>query len=151
MEELYFKTVKNIEDQSLFKTIDRIIFPVSYKDDFYNSIFFKTNCHAILIFLNGEPIGSLSFEIIDQKIYIFTFGIIQNLRGRGIGSKIWNFWENKFKTDFNCNLIQLHTHISSLNALAFYKKLGFSIINTISEYYEEFSCNTAYFLEKYIF
>lgn len=143
-----FKNAFNSQEMSIFKEISRSIFPVTYTEEFYNSMVIRNGYHAILIVLPDAIVGVLSFEAEKQVIYIFTFGIIQKYRGIGLGDQSWKKAEGIFRREFNCNRIVLHTQVSNLKALDFYTRRGFTIKETVFDYYEGLQCNSAYTLEK---
>ncbi|ELA41057.1 uncharacterized protein VICG_01939, partial [Vittaforma corneae ATCC 50505] len=145
-----FKEISTHEEKTEFKNMNRAIFPVVYDDEFYDTMLFRSSYHAALVYCNNQIVGTLSFEVKNRAVYVFTFGLLQRFRGIGLGEKIWTKVEDIFKTTFQCCRILLHTQTSNLKAVDFYKKHGFIIKETVSEYYEGLPCNAAYLFEKYV-
>lgn len=146
-----FVVVDNFEKADILKRINLSIFPVAYSDEIYTSMVISSKYHAFLIEYAGETIGSFSLEMHTDRIYIFTFGILQKFRNRGIGSRLWREVELLIIDTFKCCNIELHVNVSNLKAIHFYRKQGFEIKDRIEDYYEGLPDNGAYLLKKTLF
>ena len=61
-------------------------------------------------------------------MYIHTFVVKEKYRGRGIGTLLLNY-AMKIKDEKKIDVISLHVDDKNKNAVKFYKKLGFKVIN----------------------
>lgn len=130
-------------DFQLFKRISQELFPVSYNDE----VFIKKS-RPVLLLLKNQEIGVLSFQTSNQVAYIYTFGIIEKFRGKGIGTLFWEKLESFLIEHCSCSEIFLHVQVTNLKAIHFYKRNGFAILEKIDDYYEGMPCNTAYLMNK---
>lgn len=79
----------------------------------------------IIIKENNKIIGFGQYSLIDKEIY--QIQVDPGMQRKGYGRKIYEYIEEDFKRN-NINEITL---LSTLNAIAFYKSLGFNIIKHI--------------------
>lgn len=150
MAALQFKEVVGAESRLQFKQLNDEIFPVTYHSDFYDMIATRRGNHAFILDYSSSPAGTLSFKVDAHVAYVFTFGIVKQLRNRGIGREAWQAVENEFRARYLCKAIALHTQVSNASAISFYKGHGFEISGVVENYYEGLPCNTAYLLTKHI-
>jgi len=122
-------------DRLQFKQLNDEIFPVVYNSDFYDIIYTRGNHHAFILMHLSSPVGTLSFKVEAHVAYVFTFGIVKQIRNRGVGGEAWQRVESEFRTRYQCRTIILHTQVSSAVAVSFYKGHGFEISEAIEDYY----------------
>ncbi|MGQ9470002.1 MAG: ribosomal protein S18-alanine N-acetyltransferase [Nitrososphaerales archaeon] len=84
---------------------------------------------------NGRIIGYVISSVISGKGIIISIAVIPEFRRKGIGSKLMeeslNFLSKKV------DYVELQVRISNIEAISFYKKLGFKEIGLISNYYSD--------------
>jgi putative acetyltransferase len=78
-----------------------------------------------LLELNSKIIGFCQFSIVEKTI--FQLNIDPNHQGKGYGKTLSNFMEKRFR---NAGVSNVGLN-STLNALSFYKHLGFKVKNPI--------------------
>mmetsp|Transcript_41574 Transcript_41574/g.105325 ORF Transcript_41574/g.105325 Transcript_41574/m.105325 type:complete len:242 (-) Transcript_41574:219-944(-) len=128
------------------KALNRAIFPVPYKDKFYH------DCCAFqevtqLAFYRGEAVGNVACRLERcpaghpgesmgaARLYIMTLGLLAPYRGMGIGGALLRRVLAAVEFDPNIAEAYLHVQTSNEEALSFYSKHGFTIVDTIRNYY----------------
>ncbi len=79
----------------------------------------------IVIKNNNEILGFAQYCLQDKELY--QIQIDPNKQGKGYGRKLYDYIENDFRIN-NCKQISL---FATLNAVQFYKKLGFHVMKEI--------------------
>lgn len=148
-----FREATSSTDRETLIELNRAIFPVTYDQDFYDTMRIRSHYHAMLLFYGDRAIGTLAFELEKDAAhastaYVFTFGILSEFRDRGIGSTAWREAERIIRETYQCSAILLHTQVASARAIGFYRKHGFTIKERIENYYEGLPCNSAYLMRK---
>ncbi|MGC8585096.1 MAG: ribosomal protein S18-alanine N-acetyltransferase [Thermoplasmata archaeon] len=120
--------IKNIERRSFGK--------FAYSDSEITEMIRNTD---ILVYeIDGKYLGYISFffEIYEGKrsCHIESIGVIPKYRKMGIGSKLMAEYE-KICMDKNAEYSILEVRARNYNAIRFYEKLGYRIINIIKNYY----------------
>ncbi|EFA77342.1 hypothetical protein PPL_12553 [Heterostelium album PN500] len=128
-------TDKNIGQ---LKLLNSSVLPVSYDEKFYNKLLQPNGFITKLAYFNDIVVGAVSCRIDqagnEQSLYIMTFCVLAKYRSLGIGKKLLEFVEQTCKNTYS--KITLHVQINS-EAIEFYKKYGFTIDSTISNYYRD--------------
>jgi N-alpha-acetyltransferase 50 len=92
------------------------------------------------------------FPLVDGKIsyhvYIMTLGVLAPYRRLGIGSVLLQHILDQCAKDKSIKKIYLHVQTSNMEALKFYEKVGFHIINIVPNYYRNIQPSDAYELCK---
>lgn len=148
MEDLKLRRVEKTEDWMELRELNRQILRITYDSEFYDTMMIKNNQYAFILCGLNREVGAFSFEVSQNTAYVFTFGIVESLRGIGLGRKAWVMVEDLLKSVYSCTKVVLHVQQSSMEAVRFYKQQGFDIIELIEDYYEGLVCNAAYLLNK---
>jgi ribosomal protein S18 acetylase RimI-like enzyme len=69
-----------------------------------------------------------------QYIYIMTFGVVDECRGLGMGSKLLDRLVTEVRK-VNCNVLYLHVVDYNKTAIRFYERNEFQAVSTIRNYY----------------
>ncbi|MEM0490610.1 MAG: ribosomal protein S18-alanine N-acetyltransferase [Ignisphaera sp.] len=84
----------------------------------------------------------------DNFGHIISLCIHPTYRRKGLGKQLVAYIEKVFKESFNVCQYRLEVRTSNIEAISLYKKLGYSIINRISNYYPD--GEDAYIMIKYV-
>ncbi len=68
--------------------------------------------------------------------HVITIDILPEARRFGIGSKLLAIAEDRLRSA-QCSMVKLETAVNNTAALAFYKRHGYFIVNTIPRYYAD--------------
>ncbi len=109
----------------------KVPLPKSYYDAFQNIVLDKNQELIIIENSNKEIIGTLQLTLIPYMTYrgglraqIEAVRVHKKFRGKGFGRKILN-WAIKRSKEKGAHLVQLTTNKQRLDAIEFYKTLGF--------------------------
>ncbi|EJW01537.1 hypothetical protein EDEG_00428 [Edhazardia aedis USNM 41457] len=135
---------------SEFQIIHNDLFNNMYRDTFYKAISINPEIFSYFITKNDEIIGVISYRLHSRTIYLMSFAIKADFRGKGYGKTALNIlelhvFEKHLAVDF-----YLHVHIGNLCAFEFYKKSGFEIVKKEINYYKKLYPRDAYLLYKEI-
>lgn len=83
-------------------------------------------------YLNSKLIGFISYSIIYDRCEINFIGVLEEYRGKKIGSLLIRYTINRAK---NCINITLEVNINNFTAIELYKKNGFKIASIRKMYY----------------
>ena len=122
----------------LLKIIHKTLLPVKYGDAIYKNIKDGIYAHGTLAFYNDDTaVGELCYRIDKEKgyprLYIMTIGVLKPYQRQGIATQLFN---EMVKNNKDIKEVYLHVHVENPDAVEFYKKLGFEIIETIPDYYK---------------
>ncbi|KAJ3446255.1 n-alpha-acetyltransferase [Anaeramoeba flamelloides] len=146
LEEEY--TIREIQKKDLkeVRLLDLQLFPLQYKDDFYDNMLLENSVGLVAIKKETSKIvgvitGRLQF--IDngwfspktRQAYIMTFGVDEKETHKGIGFNLLNIAVNNFQSQLNVDEVSLHVRRANKRAISFYKKFGFKVTNILKEYY----------------
>ena len=97
----------------------------------------KRNASAILA--PAERDGSVAGFIVaeagrDATGHVITIDVVSSVRRSGVGSLLLRAAERHLRAS-RCRSVQLETAVDNVSALAFYKRHGYSVINTFPRYY----------------
>ena len=113
--------------------------PIVYSDDFYERVM-NYSRYSQLGFYKDLLISSISCRYEKQEeetvIYIMSISVLKPYRRYGIGTQLLNKAIEDCKKD-GINKIYLHVLQSNGSAIEFYKKAGFSIVETLNDYYKD--------------
>jgi ribosomal protein S18 acetylase RimI-like enzyme len=142
-------TEKNIGQLKLLNTV---VFPVNYNDTFYRDLLNDPALTRLALF-NDVLVGAVCCRVENKtsgtgkRLYIMTLGVLAPYRKRQIGSKLLEFAiESGEKREVE--EVYLHVQTSNEEALSFYKKFGFQIVETIKDYYKRIEPRDCYVLQK---
>lgn len=146
------------------KRLNQVVFPVSYNDKFYKDVL-EVGDLAKLAFYNDIVVGAVCCRVQDgkdggvpdkgakgagagKKLYIMTLGCLAHYRRLGIGTKLLEHVLSICERDGEFESVFLHVQVNNSSAIEFYKKNGFEIIETKSQYYKRIEPADAHVLQK---
>ncbi|XKL65058.1 hypothetical protein PGB90_005144 [Kerria lacca] len=132
------------------KRLNTVVFPVSYNEKFYKDVL-EAGELAKLAYYNDIVVGAVCCRIdleIGRRLYIMTLGCLYPYRRLGIGTMMVQHVLNYVEKDGNFDSIYLHVQLNNDGAIEFYKKFGFTIVETKEHYYKRIEPADAYVLEK---
>ncbi|KHJ91989.1 acetyltransferase, GNAT family [Oesophagostomum dentatum] len=125
------------------------VFPVQYSDAYFQKVQNNDLCTALMV--EGECLGVVcsKFEIIGctKTLYIMSLAVHPLYRCRGIGTRLLDFAVSKAESH-QVSLVRLHVQVNNLNAIQFYQKRGFEIVETTKNYYNRCMPADAYVMQK---
>nr|CDJ86998.1 GCN5-related N-acetyltransferase domain containing protein [Haemonchus contortus] len=139
-------------DASNIRSVKKLhagIFPVLYSNKFFEQILNNDLCAAIMFNEMCVGVVCCKFEMVGctETLYIMSLGVHPLYRCRGIGAELVNFAISKAIS--HCvSVIRLHVQISNFNAIDFYSKRGFSIVETAHNYYHRCTPADAHVMHK---
>ncbi|XP_015785634.1 N-alpha-acetyltransferase 50-like [Tetranychus urticae] len=142
--------VVNGENIKSLRRCNQVIFPVVYNDKFYKDVL-ASNELARVVTYDGLVVGGVCCRIDNsnnqKRVYIMTLGCLPSYRRLGIGALLLEHVLN-YAQENGLDSLYLHVQINNENALAFYKKFGFEIIDTKENYYKRIEPSAAHVLQK---
>jgi len=157
-------TAKNV---GTLKILNTAIFPVNYADRFYADLLLPSRDElSRLAFYNDVVVGAVCCRIETKaevdvssldpsqhhqgtRAYIMTLGVLAPYRQLGIGTALLQHILDTVPRKFpSVEEIYLHVQTSNEAALVFYSKFGFSVTETIKDYYKRIEPPDCYVLTK---
>lgn len=165
---------------NLFRRLNQTIFPICYNEKFYRDIFNsniisklgKFDLIYAIIYINllisniayyydknvknvvmaGAVCSKIDLTNSNgSRLYIMTLGCLPSYRRLGIASKLLNYILDYAHNVGNFDNVYLHVQTNNQEAILFYRKFGFEVVNTVLNYYRRIQSNPdAYVLEKKI-
>ncbi|KAG4107711.1 acyl-CoA N-acyltransferase [Neocallimastix lanati (nom. inval.)] len=146
------------------KNINKMVFPITYNEQFYNDIIYKYNKNLSRIALiNNKAVGNICCRIepssnhpaldsnCDEEVmYIMTIAVLPQYRRHSIGTVLLNYIVNYCQRNTHIKTILLHAQATNKAAVSLYVKNGFEIVNIIQGYYKNVDCPDAYLFKKKI-
>eukprot|EP01089_Gocevia_fonbrunei_P022990 TRINITY_DN9511_c0_g1_i1.p1 TRINITY_DN9511_c0_g1~~TRINITY_DN9511_c0_g1_i1.p1 ORF type:complete len:171 (-),score=27.79 TRINITY_DN9511_c0_g1_i1:24-536(-) len=137
------------------KLLNSVTFPVKYNDEFYKGLLENTDLTQLAYF-NDILIGAICCRVENKddkkKLYIMTLGVLSPYRKYGIGGKLLSYVLdtvcNKDELKGTIEEVYLHVQVNNDNAISFYKKFGFEIVETLKDYYKRIEPRDCYVLSK---
>lgn len=134
------------------KKLNAVLFPVRYNDKYYADAL-ASGEFTKLAYYNDICVGSVACRLERKEnaicVYIMTLGVLAPYRGLGIGTKLVNH-VLELSNKQTISEIYLHVQINNDEAIAFYKKFGFEITETIQNYYTNITPRDCYVLKKHL-
>jgi ribosomal protein S18 acetylase RimI-like enzyme len=150
--------LRAIDDNNVgtFRVLNRNILPVTYKDKFYNDIKGYPERFKRLAYSGATVIGAVACRLENdpsseehKRLYLMVIGVLAAYRGLGVGSQLLEYvLDQASKYHHEVKSIYLHVQTSNEDAVTFYKKFGFEIVETIDDYYTRVEPRSAYKLER---
>eukprot|EP00164_Ancoracysta_twista_P006989 GFYU01009841.1.p1 GENE.GFYU01009841.1~~GFYU01009841.1.p1 ORF type:complete len:196 (+),score=58.23 GFYU01009841.1:64-651(+) len=141
-------TDKNVEQ---VRNLNSVIFPVRYNEKFYTELLKRPSELQRLAYLSDIIVGSICTRIEIEKevkkLYIMTLGVLAPYRGGGIGGQLLNDVLDNQKAKGITEAF-LHVQVNNKDAVKFYEKYGFSVGETVANYYKRISPSDAVVLRK---
>ena len=129
----------NDSNINLLKSLNSILFPVSYNESFYNDVLNTYPKHlSLLAYHNNNLIAAICCREEDDRVYIMTFGVIETYRRFKIGSKLLQkiIAQIELYNDLELSRVCLHVHVLNNVAIGFYLNNGFRREEYIEGYYK---------------
>mmetsp|Transcript_3365 Transcript_3365/g.10243 ORF Transcript_3365/g.10243 Transcript_3365/m.10243 type:complete len:174 (-) Transcript_3365:132-653(-) len=134
-------TDKNVEQ---LQRLNTALFPVRYNEKFYRDAIVAPEGFVHLAYYQGVLVGAVLVRKETRaeggdKLYIMTLGVLAPYRERGIGNQLLNHVFELCRTNKLCQNVKeiyLHVHTANEEAIQFYKKRGFQVVETIEHYYK---------------
>ncbi|XP_067939364.1 N-alpha-acetyltransferase 50-like [Watersipora subatra] len=134
------------------KRLNQVVFPVSYNDKFYKDVL-DLGPFAKLAYFQDIVVGGVCCRIdnTDGKrcLYIMTLGVLAPYRRYGLGALMLKHVLDLCERDGNFDSVYLHVQISNEDAIKFYAKFGFDIVEKKENYYKRIEPADAYVLKKH--
>ncbi|ELA47635.1 hypothetical protein VCUG_00836 [Vavraia culicis subsp. floridensis] len=139
---------KNIE---ILKHLDLKIFPIKYKNEYYQDLLTNKDKHSFLFIYNNEYIGEASYDLchVKKRCYLMTLGVVNEYRSHGLGSQILSFVENMVRGE-RVERIYLHVQLKNMVASRFYLKWSYRVVKIEKDYYTKLDSQCAIVLCKYL-
>ena len=143
-------TDKNIGQ---FTKINQATLEVSYRDLFYNNVVSLWNKYSWFAYINSDvAVGALSAREEprnDEKtIYIMTCSVLSPYRRQKIGTQLLNKLFEEVAKDPEIKAIYLNMWVINETGKKFYEKFGFTIVETMENYYSDIDPPKAYLMVK---
>lgn len=133
------------------KKLNAVVFPISYTEKFYKDVL-ELGEHAKLAYFNDVVVGGVCCRVETEgdqrKLYIMTLGVLAPYRRLGVGTVLLDHVLKCAKEDGSIDCIYLHVQVSNDEALEFYQRFGFSIVDTKEQYYKRIDPPHAFVLQK---
>jgi ribosomal protein S18 acetylase RimI-like enzyme len=148
--ELHDVTVDNLRQ---LRRLNQAIFPVAYHDKFYKDVL-QLGQLAKLAYVNNVAVGSLCGRVeetnIDheKRLYIMTLGCLAPYRRLGVGSAMLEHLLKICEQDGTFSHIYLHVQVNNTDAIKFYEKFGFTVVDRKENYYRRLEPADAFVLQK---
>ena len=139
----------------LLKKVNAVVFPVVYHDKFYKDVL-EAGELAKLAYYNDIVVGAVCCRIdhdqqqANKKLYIMTLGCLAPYRRLGIGTLMLNHVMDIVEKEGNIDSVFLHVQVNNKEALGFYKRFGFEVVETKEKYYKRIEPADAHVLQKKI-
>ncbi|KAI9020230.1 acyl-CoA N-acyltransferase [Phycomyces nitens] len=136
------------------RKLNTILFPVNYGEKFYNDVI-ESGELAKLAYYNDVCVGAVCCrkDNVDGKttIYMMTLGVLEPYRRLGLGNQLLeHILECAKEMKPAPESVHLHVQTTNDSAVAFYKKYGFEVTDTVKDYYKKIEQRDAYVLTKTI-
>ena len=117
--------------------IEKISFPNRklFSADYFRKFYQKSPEGFIVAEDKGKILGYAIGEVQKDCGKIISIAVHPAWHKKGIGKKLVNFLIEHFKKE-NLKKISLHVRKNNLAAISFYQNLGFQILKTIKNYYQ---------------
>lgn len=133
------------------KVVNQVVFPVSYNEKFYKDVV-QAGDLAKLAYFNDIVVGGVCCRLDNQKgqkkLYIMTLGCLAPYRRQGLGCLMLNHVLELCQKDPSIDSICLHVQVNNEDALKFYQKFGFTVVETTQNYYKRIEPADAFYLER---
>jgi len=117
--------------------IEKVSFPnrKPFSEDYFRKLYQKYPEEFIVAKDKGKILGYAVGEAQKDCGKIISIAVYPAWRKKGIGKELANFLIEYFKKK-NLKKISLQVRKNNLAAISFYKNLGFQILKTIKNYYQ---------------
>jgi len=139
----------SLSDLEEVMEIERVSFPKSqaYSENYFQK-YFREYPQGFIIIKNEEKILGYAIGQAQKEFgEIISIASHPARRKKGVGKTLANFLIAHFKKK-SLKKIFLHVRKNNLAAISFYKNLGFQILKTVKNYYQ--NSDDAYLMERKI-
>ena len=119
------------------KFILNSVLPVAYPVSFYKNLSNGTYS-GLVAEMRGKSVGCIIWERDQTQTNILALGVLVLYRGKGVASILLS------KCLDDCREAFLHVQTDNSDAIQFYKHRGFTIEQTVDNYYRRVTCTEAY-------
>ena len=135
-------TEKNL---GVLKKLLQATFPVKYPASLIESL---PLAHGQIAYLSDFPVAAVACKTIDgSSLYVVCLAVLGAYRRCGCGSALMKWVESRAKSE-GMKEVRLHAFASSQETLAFYRSMGYSVIETVPGYYPTLADADACLLAK---
>mmetsp|Transcript_13672 Transcript_13672/g.20712 ORF Transcript_13672/g.20712 Transcript_13672/m.20712 type:complete len:303 (+) Transcript_13672:147-1055(+) len=141
-----------LSDLPALRELHRELFPVQYKESFFQSLVTSRNTVFSLVAIdksNNRLVGVCTARLKKQTFYkyfcyeyftlrigyIMTLGVTASHQRRGLASKMLHYMQWHMKESKGCHQVRLHCKVDNEKAIQFYKKANFIVAQKIKSYY----------------
>jgi predicted GNAT family N-acyltransferase len=119
------KEIRNKKDQQKAQEIRHEVFVIGQKVPAELEVDeFESDAIHYLAFLNNNPVGAARWRITDEGVKLERFAVLNEFRGRGIGSAMVEKILSDIKRDPEAGNKEIYLH-AQLDAIPLYRKFGF--------------------------
>ena len=137
------------EDFETLLEIDEASFPggVAYDADELSYFMTRDGAETIVAEEDGQIVAFIIMEVhrTRRTATVVTLDVREAYRRRGYGTQLLQRAE-EILADYGVELYDLQVDVTNRNAISFYKKHGFDVVRTLSNYYA--NGNDAYLMVK---
>ncbi|KAI9226868.1 MAG: N-alpha-acetyltransferase 50, NatE catalytic subunit [Piptocephalis tieghemiana] len=146
----------NVNNVGLLRQLNKILFPVEYKDGFYQDVV-QSGRLSRYIYLNDVCVGAVCCKRAllpkllgsGEGLYLMTLGVLQPYRRLGLGSLLLEHVLKHVSPKYpSLSQVFLHVQEGNEEALEFYKSHGFIDFGLEKDYYLNVSPSNAHILAK---
>ncbi|MEO0095098.1 MAG: ribosomal protein S18-alanine N-acetyltransferase [candidate division WOR-3 bacterium] len=123
------------------------VFPNPWPKSFFENDLHKPNTIALVIDNGEKLIGYAIADCVINELHITNIAVEPEFQHKGVGSKLLSELE-KIGLEKDCVYAYLEVRVNNTNAINFYKKFGYRIIQIRKNYYLDGT--DAYVMEKEI-
>lgn len=122
-----------------FNNVNLDLYTENFKPDFYFEYLIKWPELCIVAeapdgTIAGYVIGKVEGENLDWHGHVTALSVSPEFRGAGIASQLMQMLES-ISDRFNCYFVDLFVRSTNHVAIAFYKKIGYSVYRVVPRYY----------------
>ena len=137
------------------RVLNRVILPVQYKDKFYRDVVGYPEEVRQMAYKGDNVVGAVCCRVEDhpsgegKRLYVMTLGVLAAYRGYQVGTQLLeHVLDHAAKEMAEVKSIYLHVHTANEDAVTFYSKFGFKIVETIPDYYTRVQPPSCHVLER---
>ena len=132
------------------KIINAATLPITYQENFYKGVP-DLGEFAKFAYFKDIVVGAACAKIDPTKdsnrLYIMTLAVLGPYRRMGVATKLLEYLLT-LTEGRKINEVALHVQINNDDAIKFYQRFGFAIVETAPAYYKRIEPSDAYLLRK---
>lgn len=146
------------------RKLNSVVFPVSYSDKFYDAVVKEDDKNIVkLAYHSDNVVGAITCRIEtglpsetpstpdapatfaatkdesaakQKRVYIMTLGVLSAYKRYGVGTEMLQSLIAYIEKRKDIAEVYLHVQVNNADAVAFYKRNGFEVVNTLKGYYK---------------